>query len=158
MRSTRGLIRFQIHAFHLGVVFSLALLLPSCNKNLGYIDLTGPTDPQWSMLRVSVENSGLSEISISRQGGTAMAAPAGQTIYPFIFYVSTSALPGSDWFDVQRQSVSLARVTFRPLRYPEKKGDLKDTRIIIGEPSPGRFSAVAFDPDWIEILSVTQPP
>ena len=158
MRSTRGLIRSQVHAFRLGVVFLLALLLPACNKTIGYIDLSGPIDPQWSMLRLFVENSGLSEISISHQGGTAIAAPAGQTIYPFISYVSTSALPSSDWLHVQRQSVSLARVTFRPLRYPEKKGDLKDTRIIIGEPSPGRFSATAVDPDWIEILSVTQLP
>jgi hypothetical protein len=159
MRSTRGLIRSQVHAFRFGVLVLLALLFPSCNKTLGYIDLSGPIDPQWSMLRLFVENSGLSEISIAHQGGTAQAVPAGQTVYPFISYFSTSgALPSSDWFDVQRQSVSVARVMFRPLRYPEKKGDTKDTKVIIGEPSPGRFSATAAEPDWIEILSVTPLP
>ena len=53
--------------------------------------------------------------------------------------------------------MTLARVSFQPLRYPEKRGDVKDTTIVIREPSPGQFTATAAEPDWIRIVAVTQP-
>lgn len=144
-------------ALRLGLAVLLALLLPACNKDLGTIDLSGPFDVQWTMLRVYVQNSASSEILISYQGGTAQSAPAGQTVY-LIPYSSLQALPSSDWFYIQRQSGTLARVSFQPLHYPDKKGDVKDTTIVIREPSPGQFTATAAEPDWIRIVSVTPVP
>lgn len=141
----------------LGLAVLLALLLPACSKSLGTIDFSGPFDVQWTMLRVYVQNSASSEILISYQGGTALSAPAGQTVY-LTPYTSFNALPSEDAFLIQRQSVTLARVSFQPLHYPDKKGDVKDTTILIGEPSPGLFTATAAEPAWIRIVSVTPMP
>lgn len=142
------------HALCLGLAVFLLLLLPACNKSLGTIDFSGPIDVQWTMLRVYVQNSASSEVFIAHEGSTALSAPAGQTVY-LTPYMSFSTLPSSDWFLIQRQSVTLARVSFQPLHYPEKKGDVKDTTIVIAEPSPGQFTATAAEPAWIRILSVT---
>lgn len=130
----------------------LALAAPACD--LGSIDLSGPFDVQWSMLRVHAENAGASEFLVSFRGGTPLAAPVGQRVYLFP-YTSTSPLPSSDSFTILRGSATLARVTFQPLRFPEKKSDVKDSTIVITEPSPGQFAATAAEPDWIRILSVT---
>ncbi len=145
------------HALCLALTVLAALFLPACNKSLGTWDFSGPLDVSWTMLRVHVQNSASSEILISYQGGTALSAPAGQTVY-LTPYTSYSALPSSDSFLIQRQSVTLARVSFQPLHYPDKKGDVKDTTIVIGEPSPGLFTAISADPDWIRIVSVTPVP
>ncbi len=144
------------NALRIGLAVLVAFLLPACNKSLGTIDFSGPFDMQWTMLRVYVQNSASSEILISHQGSTAQSAPAGQTVY-LTPYSSLTALPTSDWFFIQRQSGTLARVSFQPLHYPEKKGDVKDTTIVIAEPSPGQFTATA-EPGWIRIVSVTPMP
>ncbi len=141
----------------LGLVVLLALLLPACNKDLGTIDFSGPIDVQWTMLRVYAQNSTSSEILLSYKGSTALSVPAGQTVY-LTPYTSLTALPSSDWFFIQRESVTLARVSFQPMHYPDKKGDVKDTTIVIGEPSPGQFTATAAEPYWIRIVSVTPMP
>jgi hypothetical protein len=145
------------HARCLGQAVLLALLLPGCSKNLGTIDFSGPFDVQWTMLRVYVQNSASSEILISHEGNTALSAPSGQSVY-LTPYISYNALPSSDSFFIQRQSVTLARVSFQPLHYPDKKGDVKDTTIVIGERSPGLFTATAVEPGWIRIVSVTPMP
>ncbi len=145
------------NALFFGLAVLGALLLPACNKSLGSWDFSGPFDMQRTMLRVYVQNSASSEIFISYQGSTPQPAPAGQTVY-LTPYSSLLALPSSDWFLVQRQSGTLARVSFQPMHYPEKKGDVKDTTIAIGEPSPGLFTATAAEPDWIRIVSVTPMP
>ena len=73
-----------------------------------------------------------------------------------------SPLPASDSFSIQRESVTLARVyLLAAARYPEPSSsaprDVKDTTIVIREPSPGQFTATAAEPDWIRIVAVTQP-
>ncbi len=134
----------------------LALPIAACDKSLGTIDFSGPFDVQWTMLRVYVQNSGPSDLLVSYREGTPLSASAGQRVY-LTPYSSLSPLPASDSFLIQRESVTLARVSFQPLRYPEKKGDVKDTTIVIREPSPGQFTATAAEPDWIRIVAVTQP-
>jgi hypothetical protein len=141
----------------LGLTLPGAFLLSACNKSLGTIDFSGPIDMQWTMLRVYAQNSTSSEIRISYQGHTALSAPVGQTVY-LTPYISPNVLPSSDWFFIQRGSMTLARVSFQPLRYPDKKGDVKDTTVAIGEPSPGLFTATVAEPSWIRIVSVTPMP
>jgi hypothetical protein len=148
MKTARALTRLALTAL-------LALPVAACNKSLGTIDFSGPFDMQFTMLRVYVENSGPSAVQISYRGSSALNAPAGQRVY-LTPYISTSALPASDSFAIGRNGVTLAEVSFQPLRYPEKKGDIKDTTIVISEPSDGVFSATASESDWIRIAAVTR--
>ena len=141
---------------HLTLAALLAFPMAACNKNLGTIDLSGPIDIQWRMLRVFVQNSGSSEILVSYKGGTPLRAPAGERVY-LTPYSSVSPLPASDSFSIQRGFATLANVSFQPIRLPETKGETKDTTIVIGEPTEGQFTATAAEPDWIRIVAVTKP-
>lgn len=149
MKSERVLARLALAAF-------LVLPVAACDKSLGTLDLSGPIDIQWRMLRVFVQNSGSSEIFVSYKGGTPLRAPAGERVY-LTPYTSVSPLPASDSFSIQRASATLASVSFQPIRLPETKGETKDTTIVIAEPSEGQFTATAAEPDWIRIVAVTRP-
>lgn len=140
-------------ASRLGLNVLCVLVLAACD--LGTIDLSGPIGAPWSSLKVVVQNSGSSEFLVAFRGTTGPVA-AGQRV-PLWSYTSVSALPGSESFSIQRGPETLARVTFKPLRCPEKKGDTKETTILVREPSPGQFEVTAVEPDWLVVLDVTGP-
>ncbi len=72
MKSARILTRIALAAL-------LACPIAACDKSLGTIDLSGPINIQWRMLRVFVQNSGPSELLVSYRGGTPMSRVRGSS-------------------------------------------------------------------------------
>ena len=142
-----GQVRSPFQASRLFTVITLAISFLACNKDFGTLDFSGMD----KTLNLNIEHFAFSDISISYRGTTAVF-PADATTH-LTSYTSYVPLPSSDSFIIQRQSVSLAQVSFRPLRFPDSGS--KDTTIVVREPSPGQFSATAVEPSWIEVLAVT---
>jgi hypothetical protein len=96
------------------------------------------------------------EIVVSYWEGESVTIPPASKAFIRTWH-DRSAVMVPDSLLIKREAISLARVSFRLLRFPATK-EIQDTTLVISEPSPGRFSAGPAEPDWIEVLSVTALP